>query len=193
MAAPIYLTPQYITYGMVKVFLSPMIQVTEDPSDDQSGAIFIGAVETLIAQAEMEVVNDILSNYLAVPLQGINGESFDELYDNVEYRQYSYIPIRNMFINCALFYIYRQYLSAGGNTNGQALFENAEAKYLADRENYRELNIADNPRLKNAFRGMKRVDNFSRRIPLGSGAPDGMPTGADQAWAANNSILNLKY
>jgi hypothetical protein len=193
MAAPLYLTPQYITYDMVQVFLAPIINVTDDLTDDQSGSIYIGAIQTLIAQAETEVINDVLSNYLALPLQGVNGESFDALYDNVETREYSYIPIRTMFINCALYFIYRQYLADGANTNGQALYDNAKDKYESDRKEYRELNIAKNPRLKNAFRGMKRVDNFSRRIPLAPGAAVGIPDGADQGWAAQNSLLNLRY
>ncbi len=193
MAAPTYLEPEYITYEMVEPFIKSMIRVTTDPLEDtSSGAFYVGAIKTLIAEAEIEVIMDVLSNYLAVPLQGLNNETFDELYDNPITRQYSYIPIRNMFINCSIWFIYKQYFSDGGNTNGQALTDNAYQKYKIDRDAYIKLDIALNPRLKNAFRGMKRVDNASDRIPKGCSSPTGIPTGIDRSWAAQNAILNLR-
>lgn len=190
MPAPTYMTPQYISIDMVTSNLSPMVRIT-DVEDDKSGSIYVGVVNNLITMAEAEVINDVLSNYLALPLQGINGESFADLYDMPEVREYSYTPIRAMFVNCSLFFIYRQYLADGGNTNAQSLFEAAENRYNRDKTIYQELDIAKNPRLKNAFRGMKRVDNYSQRIPSGCTTPD-IYDGENQSWAAENSVLNLR-
>jgi hypothetical protein len=187
MAAPTYLTPSYISYDMIKGLLSG-VKVSATPILDPAvgGGIYAGDIDTLIADAEADVITNILSNYLALPLQGENGETFDALYNNLSTRALSYIPIRALFTNCAIYFIYRTYFAYGGNTNGQALTENALAKYNADKVAYSKLDNVTNPALKNVFKGMKLVDNFSSRIPHGCIVPD-IPGGDPQSSLAINS------
>lgn len=187
MPSPQYLEPQYITYEMIAPFLGT-VNVSLVPVDPTSGAgIYIEDVKTLIAMAESDVIVNVLSNYLEIPLQSDKGIPFVELYAVPKVNELSYIPLRNMFINCALWYVLKSYYASGGNAMGQALTKNALDRYNADKVAYGKLDNATNPQLKNVFFGMKLAPNFSQRQPSGCIVPN-IPTGEPQGNVAIGSV-----
>ncbi len=194
MVAPVYLSPQYITYEMIERLLrTTSVLVT----DDLLGTgIYIGEVNTLMAQGEAWVIKTILANYVEIPLTTIDNTEFNQLYNNATlYAKYgdTYATIRDMFISSAMWQIYKVHFSAGGNNNGNDLIRQYANKISVYTSTYGRLDQAGNPLVKNAFSGLKRATNGSHRIGARGGTACGIPTGADQSWADFNAQPNLRF
>lgn len=191
MAAPIYLTPQYITYEMIENQLLKVIEVTEDPDPDAPGMLKDVAID-LMAKGEAYVIKNILSDYVQIPLETIHNGSFDDLYNDPRYVE-TYTTIRDMFISSAFWQIYKSYFSEGGTNNGKNIITQYSNKISIYTNTYQRLDQAVNPRVKNAFVGLKAAINGSQRIARSGRVPNGIPLGRDQAWAAFNANPNLRY
>lgn len=192
MAGPTYLVPDYISYPMVQSYMGT-IRVSNTPVDPTTGGgIYIEDINTQLAMAEAEVCSTILSNYLFIPLEGVNGEDFNTLATVPGVKELSYIPIRNLMISCALWYICKAYYATSGNANGQTLTQNALDKYNADKVAFEKLDNVTNSKLKNIFFGMKLAVNYSSRESAGGYIPD-LPQGEDQIWQAVNSVPNMRW
>lgn len=195
MVAPVYLTPQYITYDMLALLLNKTgVLVTDDPGMDVAG-IYIGQVNDLMAKGESWVIKTILSNYVQIPLTTIINTGFDDLYNNPDLSpKYmdTYDSIRDMFISSAMWQIYKTYFSFGGNNNGNDLIRQYANKISVYTATYGRLDQAGNPLVKNAFAGLLRATNGSHRIGSLGKTACGIPTGADQAWADFNAQPNLR-
>lgn len=196
MPAPQYLQPLYVTYDMIKGYLgtinvsmTPLINL--QPELGQSEGIYIEDLNTLLALAESDVIINVFSNYLAIPLESRLNVPFNDFYDIPNLRN-TYIFIRNIFINCSLWYIYKTYYAQGGNANGQALTKNALDKYNQDKVSLVKLDTATNPVLKNVFQNMKLATNYTPRIPKAPMVPD-IPTGEPQTEFAYNSIPDFAW
>lgn len=196
MAAPIYLTPQYITYEMIENQLAKTsVIVTLDPALDATG-IYIEVVNDLMAKGEAYIIKTVLSNYVQIPLTTINNGPFDDLVnDPVLYAQYgdTYTAIRDIFLASAYWQIYKAYFSESGTNNGNNLIKHYADKISIYTNTYQRLDQATNPLVKNAFAGLKIALNGSQRIAKMSRYPTGIPLGEDQAIAAFNAIPNLRW
>lgn len=191
MAAPTYLVPQYITYDMVKGYLST-ITVYTDPLAPAGSGMYIEDLNTQLANAEVDVFTNILSNYLFNPLQATDGTPFNSLATYGGNAQNAYITIRRLFINCGLYFIFKTQFASGGNANGQTLTQNALDQYNADKVAYSKLDNVTNPQWKNLFAGMKLVANYSPKIPGPIRVPY-IPTGEPQVERAISAIPDFTF
>lgn len=196
MVAETYLEPQYITYAMIESTLAKTsIKVTDD-TDPEAPGIYIKQVETCMAMGEAWIIKNILANFVEIPLTTIDGRPFDDLYNDLNLRKKyadTYISIRDMFISSAIWQIYKNYFSYGGSDNGTNLIEQYRAKTNAYSGTYNRLDQAGNPFVKNAFSGLRRALNGSRRIGQQARSAACIPTGEDQSWAAFNAQPNLRW
>lgn len=170
MPAPLYLTPEYITYEMVEIMLRPM-DITITTNEFDTNGIYRGVIENLIALSEQQVCTDILSNFIKLPLENIRGGDFASLYDIPEYRN-TYLNIRNMLVQFSLWNILNQYYSVSGTGNGQQLIDNAIKSYNYYKNMYQKLNQAGNLATVNAFTGLVLANNAQNRQPHAGIVPD---------------------
>lgn len=191
MAAPTYLTPQYITYAMIESQLLKIIDV-QDVADPTTSGMYIGDVNTYMAEGEAYVIKNILSNYVKVPLETLDGGTFDDLYDNLLWRE-TYIAIRSLFVTAAYYYIYLNYFTEGGTNNGAEIVDQTAKQLNFYTNKLLRLDQAGNPSVKNAFAGLKPALNGSKLLPGPAATPTGIPLGIDQSYAAFNAIPNLRY
>jgi hypothetical protein len=190
MAVPVYLEPEYITYEMIEKQVAKEVLVTNDPLDPEG--IYLPLLKTFMAYGESYIIKTILSDYVQVPLETIDNQAFDTLYDNPKYRE-TYISIRDMFTTSALWQIYKNYFGTSGTTNGANLITQYSNKITIYTNNFGRLDQAVNPKVKNAFVGLKRAINGSQRIARQARTACGIPQGRDQAWAAFNAQQNLRW
>lgn len=192
MYAPIYLEPLYTSYEMIKPLLrQAQIKVVDDP-DDYSG-IYVKEVETIMAGAESHIITTILSNFVELPLVTINGGSFVELLDNPAW-QNTYIELRKIFIARSMVDLFNNKISTDGRlaSSGELLLKSQLSIVNSFTAFANKVDQAGNLQLKNLLVGLKPCANASHRIASRSNNPRGLPTGADQAYQAINSIPNYR-
>lgn len=189
---PIYLTPQFINYDMIKRYLAVgQVKVVFD--EDVDYGIYIGEVNDLMAQAETYIIQTILSNYVQPTLETVTGEAFETLLFEPLY-QNTYIQIRNTFIAQALCYIYKNYFAIGGEgNNGAQLIEQQQQIVNNFGAMAMRIDQSGNLQYKNIFNGLKRCPNGSNRIAKGIRQPKGMFNGSDRANNALETIPNYRW
>ncbi len=197
MVAPVYLTPQYITYDMLANQLAKAsVIVTNDDTLGATG-IYIGVVNDLIAKGEAYIIETILSNYVQIPLTTIKNTPFDDLVnDPVLYAQYgqTYAEIRDLFMSSAYWQIYKSYFGFSGNdNNGNDIIKQYSNKISIYTNSLLRLDQAGNPLVKNAFAGLKVAINGSQRIAKQARTANGIPQGGDQAWSSFGAVPNLRW
>lgn len=192
MPAPQYLSPIYIDYDMISRQLERgQVKVVNDPLE--TSGIYIGEVETLMANAESYIIQTVLSNYVAIPLQTITGGSFEDLLNTPAWIN-TYTQIRSTFIAQALSYIYQNYFAIGGEgSNGEQLIKQQQYIISNFTAMAMRLDQSGNLQYQNIFEGLKPCVNARQRIAKKARIPSGMPTGASRSEQAINSIPDYKY
>ena len=192
MAAPVYLTPSYVTFDMILPLLNQAnIKVVYDDTD--TSGVYQGTVETIMAGAESNIITTILSNFVALPLATTDGGSFDDLLDNPLWKN-TYIQLRTVFIAKSMVDLLLNKM----NTEGRL----AEAGSKLLDSQYRIVNNftavankvdqAGNLQFKNILVGLEACANASSRIGGKAVSPTGLPTGGDRSYQAINSVPNYR-
>lgn len=191
MTASQYLSPKYINFDMISRQLRVgQVEVVYD--EDLSSGIFIGQVETLMANAETYIIQTVLSNYLAIPLTTIHNTSFDDLANYPEYEN-TYIQIRGTFVAMSLVYIYQDYFSVGGEgNNGEALIKQQQRIVNNFTTMALRIDQAGNLQFKNIFNGLRACANANQRIAKVGGSP-AMIDGASIAGVALGAVPDLRW
>lgn len=192
MTAPIYLKPTYINYDMIARQLR-VGQVNVVFIEEADSGLYIGQVETLMANAESYIIQTILSNYVECPLQTMSGFPFESLLDNPAYAN-TYIQIRNTFIAQSLIYIFQNYFSFGGEgNNGEQLIKQQQQIVNNFTTMAMRINQGGDLQYKNIFNGLKPCQNASQRMPSGVRTPTGIIDGRGRADLALNAVPNLRW
>ena len=192
MPASQYLTPQYINFDMISRQLRVgQVEVVYDEEIDHG--IYIGQVNTLMANAETYIIQTVLSNYVATPLITIHNTPFDDLLNYPEYKD-TYIQIRSTFVAMALIYIYQDYFSVGGEgNNGEALIKQQQRIVNNFTAMALRIDQAGNLQFKNIFNGLRPCANASQRIGKVGGSPVGMVSGDSIAGVALGAVPDLRW
>ena len=194
MAAPIYLTPSYITLAMIEPLLRQCeIKISTDPLLP-NGGVYSGTVETIMAGAESNIITTILANFVELPLVTLNGGNFDSLLDNPLWAN-TYIQLRTVFIAKSMVDLYINKLSTEGRlaSSGEQLLKSQYAIVNNFTAMANKVDQAGNLQYKNIFVGLKPCINASHRIAGIATGGINLPTGADRSSQAINSIPNYRY
>lgn len=201
MIQPVYLTPQYINYAMIRATLTNnntgnnttgLIIVKE--FDDDSPGMFIGQVNDYMAQGESYIIQTVLSNYVEIPLITIKNGDFASMVDNPQWLQLTYTPLINLFKSSALIQIYMNYWGTGGeSSNGAELISQMKKQINFYTGMLLRLDQSGNMMYKNSFVGLKPCINANNQIGRQARVANGIPTGQDTASQVFRAIPQYRW
>lgn len=191
-----YLTPNYITYPMIQLELEKgQVEIYTDPMLPASTpGIPLNKVLDYMAKGETDVVNGVLIDYVMLPLQATDGTPFVDMGDSDnQVFEYSYNAIITAMLDSALLRVFKYWYSfSNPGNNGKQIIEQTEGRVNIFRNLFNRFDQAGNIERKNMLQGMMPCSNARSRTSTGV-QPIAIPHGGDQAWAAFNSIPNLRW